>query len=94
MIKGPEAIVFDSNGSIYTGLSNGQIVRIDPNGHVEKIVQIGEEMDERVCDNLKRGYVAAPPCGRPYGLRMKPNTNELYVADSFYGIVKVDLEKS
>jgi hypothetical protein len=49
MIKGPEAIVFDSNGSIYTGLANGQIVRIDPNGHIEKIVQIGEEMDERIC---------------------------------------------
>ena len=38
--------------------------------------------------------MAVPPCGRPFGLRMKPKTNELYVADSFYGIVKVDVEKS
>ena len=33
-------------------------------------------------------------CGRPYGLRMKPGTNFLYVADSIYGIVKVDTVKS
>jgi hypothetical protein len=48
-IKGPETIVFDRNGSLYSGLSNGQIVRIDKNGQIEKIIQVGEEMDERVC---------------------------------------------
>jgi hypothetical protein len=56
-IKGPEAIVFDSNGSMYTGLSNGQIVRIDKDSSVVKIAQIGQEMDERICsDDLKKIY--------------------------------------
>jgi hypothetical protein len=48
-IKGAEAIVFSPDGSMYTGLSNGVLVRIDPDGHIEKIIQIGEEMDERIC---------------------------------------------
>jgi hypothetical protein len=48
-IKGPEAIVFSSNGSFYTGLSNGNIVRVDDESHVEKIIEIGEEKDERIC---------------------------------------------
>ena len=43
--------MFDRNGSMYSGLSNGQIVRIDKDGHIEKIVQVGEERDERVCGN-------------------------------------------
>ena len=29
-LRGPETLVFSSNGSMYTGLLNGQIVRIDP----------------------------------------------------------------
>lgn len=93
-LPGPEAIAIGPNGTIFTGLSNGLIVRIDSNKHVEKIVMIGNELDERVCDNVRKGYIAEPPCGRPFGIRFKPNTNQLYVADSFYGIVKVDVDKS
>jgi hypothetical protein len=52
-IKGPEDLVFTSNGSVITGLSNGQLVEIKPNGLIEKLMQIGNEMDERVCGNLK-----------------------------------------
>ena len=44
MIKGPESIVIDEDGSIYTGLSNGIIIRIDPDGTIEKIIQIGKEL--------------------------------------------------
>jgi hypothetical protein len=51
-IKGPEAIVFSSNGSLYTGLSNGNIVRIDNESHIEKIIEIGQEKDERICGRV------------------------------------------
>ena len=51
-IKGPEAIVFSSNGSMYTGLSNGNIVRIDNESHIEKIIEIGVEKDERICGKI------------------------------------------
>lgn len=49
--KGPETVVFTPDGSLYTGLLNGQIVRIDEENNVHKIVQIGEETDENICSN-------------------------------------------
>lgn len=52
-LKGPEAIAFDSNGSFYTGLRNGLIVRVDPNGHIEKIIRTGMEIDDRICSRKK-----------------------------------------
>jgi sugar lactone lactonase YvrE len=32
-------------------------------------------------------------CGRPLGLRLKKNSPFLYVADAYYGIIKVDISK-
>ena len=37
--------------------------------------------------------MADPACGRPFGLRMKPNTKFLYVADTFYGLVKINVDQ-
>ena len=48
-LEGPETIAIGPNGSIYTGLRNGMIVRVNNDRTVEKIVQIGDEKDERVC---------------------------------------------
>lgn len=49
-IRGPETIVFSSNGSMYTGLLNGQIVRIDPDtDEIFFITQVGHETDEKIC---------------------------------------------
>ncbi|CAF1093446.1 unnamed protein product, partial [Brachionus calyciflorus] len=90
-LKGPEAITFDKNGSLFTGLRNGLIVRVDPDGHVEKIIRTGDEVDDHICDDESKWNLAVPPCGRPFGLRMKPNSNYLYVADSFYGIIKINV---
>ena len=79
---GPETILF-VNDTMYTGLSNGQIVRVDENGNPHKIVQIGEEN----CD--EQSIHARKECGRPLGLRYK--SNFIYTADGYYGIYKVDL---
>ena len=49
-LRGPETIVFSPNGSIYSGLLNGQIVRIDPlTDEVFVVTQIGNETDIRIC---------------------------------------------
>ena len=48
-LAGPETIVFTDNGTMITGLVNGQIVSVDENGNVYKIVQIGDETDEKIC---------------------------------------------
>lgn len=38
---GPEAVAFDSQGRIYTGLEDGRIVRLDPDGtHVEVFSEV------------------------------------------------------
>ncbi len=93
-LAGPETIVFNEKGELITGLLNGQIARIDENGNVHKIVQIGDELDESICNNYGPNMHSNPKCGRPLGLRFKPGTNLLYVADSYLGLFKVDLEKS
>jgi hypothetical protein len=45
---GPETIAF-LNDNMYAGLENGQLVRIDKDGNTFKIVQIGDEIDEKRC---------------------------------------------
>ncbi len=49
-LRGPETIVFHKDGSMYTGLVNGQIVRVEPDTDiVHKVVQIGDEKDQALC---------------------------------------------
>lgn len=52
-LHGPEAIVFDKEGNIYTGLVNGQIVKIDKTfqNNIKVIAHMGEETDEKICSN-------------------------------------------
>ena len=49
-LRGPETIVFSQNGTMYTGLMNGQIVRVDPiSDTVHKIAQFGSQTNENIC---------------------------------------------
>ena len=48
-LVGPETIVFTSNGSMYTGLMNGQIVRVEPDKTFYKVAQFGDETNETIC---------------------------------------------
>jgi hypothetical protein len=54
IIKGPESIVFDKEGNIYTGVTNGKIIKIDKNDrtNIKDLVQIGEETDASICSML------------------------------------------
>ena len=51
ILKGPESIVFDKDGNMYTGLTSGKIVKIDKNNttNIKNLVQTGEETDENIC---------------------------------------------
>jgi sugar lactone lactonase YvrE len=88
-LRGPETIVFTNDGTMYTGLMNGQIVRITKTGNIEKVAQIGEETNETLCNDYGPNLHTNPRCGRPLGLRLVDKT--LYVADGFYGIFSVDI---
>jgi hypothetical protein len=93
-LAGPETIVFNEKGELFTGLLNGQIARIDENGNVHNIIRMGDETNEEICSNYGQNLISNPKCGRPLGIRFEPGTNLLYVADSYLGLFKVDLEKS
>lgn len=113
-IRGPETVVFSQNGSLYTGLLNGQVVRIDlETDDIFKVAQIGDETDLEFCstylfvnfyffiftkyilneiDNHGINIHANKSCGRPLGLRFKPDDNDiLYVADAYFGIYKLNV---
>lgn len=84
-VSGPETLEVSKDGLIYTGLSNGEVVSVDLEGNVKKIALIGDLKDESIC---KLGDFD-PQCGRPMGLRLRQNF--IYVADAYYGIVKIDI---
>ena len=88
-LRGPETIVFLSDGTLLTGLMNGQIVRVKKDGSFTKLTQIGDEKNETLCSDYGSELHAHPTCGRPLGLRLRDNW--LYVADAYYGILKVDI---
>jgi sugar lactone lactonase YvrE len=96
-LVGPETIVFNpKDGHIYTGLKNGQIVKIDQNGQIHKIAQIGTETNETICNDFyshpdHNHPQANAECGRPLGLRINSDGTTLYVADAYYGILSIDL---
>ena len=48
-------------------------------------------------DFVRKDLIAEPPCGRPFGLRLAENEiggPYLYVSDSFFGIIKINLQNS
>ena len=51
-VFGPETIAFSANGSMYSGLMNGQIVRIDQEGKVHIVARSGSRPDEK-CSKLR-----------------------------------------
>jgi len=88
-LEGPECIVEDRNMNIYTGLSNGYIVKIHPSengtvggGRVEVIFR------SEFKDAAKT--VADAKHGRPLGMRIIKDT--LYVMDAIYGMYRIDLD--
>ena len=79
---------------MYTGLLNGQIVRINTTtDEVVKVVQAGDETDEAICNDYGPNIHAHRSCGRPLGLRFSPNNpNVLYFVDAYYGLFKLDVK--
>jgi len=87
-LDGPECIVEDDNKNIYTGLSNGKIMKIHP-GHNDKI---GEGYQEVFFYSKFPGAAKTDPNaehGRPLGMRIRDN--KLFVMDAVYGLYSIDL---
>ncbi|RZC38688.1 adipocyte plasma membrane-associated protein-like, partial [Asbolus verrucosus] len=76
---GPEAFV-DYKGELYTTLHGGDVVKLTGN-HITPVVKFGKPC---------KGYHEERICGRPLGMAFDKH-GALYVADSYYGLFKVDV---
>lgn len=93
-IQGPESMAFDPQGrGPYTGVADGRILFW--NG--EKWTDFAYTSANRsgLCDPkpsplryLKNEHI----CGRPLGLRFDKKTGDLYIADAYFGLMKVGPE--
>ncbi|KAL0869064.1 hypothetical protein ABMA27_007379 [Loxostege sticticalis] len=80
-LLGPEAFQL-YKGEVYTSLATGEIVKLSPGGHVTFVTKIGQP-----CTDLKEEHI----CGRPLGFVIDEKKNQMYVADAYHGIWRVDL---
>lgn len=93
-IQGPESVTFDPLGrGPYTGLADGRIVFWDG----QKWTDFAYTSPNRseICDPkpsplsyLKNEHI----CGRPLGLRFDKKTGDLFIADAYFGLMKVGPE--
>uniref|UniRef100_A0A2P2N1F7 Strictosidine synthase conserved region domain-containing protein n=1 Tax=Rhizophora mucronata TaxID=61149 RepID=A0A2P2N1F7_RHIMU len=92
-VQGPESVAFDSLGRLYTGVADGRIVFWDG----LKWADFAHTSSNRseICDPkpsplsyLKNEHI----CGRPLGLRFHKKTGDLYIADAYFGLMKVGPE--
>ncbi|XP_031121663.1 protein STRICTOSIDINE SYNTHASE-LIKE 3-like [Ipomoea triloba] len=95
-IQGPESIAFDPQGrGPYTGVADGRVLFW--NG--EKWIDFTYTSPNRssICDPKPNptpfSYVKNEHiCGRPLGLRFEKRTGDLYIADAYFGLMKVGPE--
>ncbi|CAJ1944280.1 unnamed protein product [Sphenostylis stenocarpa] len=89
-VTGPESIAFDRNGGgPYVGVSDGRILKyVGPNSFVE-YGHSSPNRNKTVCDGLADFSEIQAECGRPLGLRFNHQTDELFVADAYFGLIKI-----
>ncbi|KAK8655226.1 hypothetical protein V6N13_107814 [Hibiscus sabdariffa] len=93
-VQGPESIAFDPLGrGPYTGVADGRVVFWD-----------GENWNDFAHTSSNRSELCNPKpspasylpnehiCGRPLGLRFDKKTGDLYIADAYFGLLKVGPE--
>jgi len=93
---GPESLTFDPQGrGPYTGVSDGRVLRYDgPELGWTTFAYTSTNRSEvcapksPVAPNLAFEHV----CGRPLGLRFNKKTGDLWIADAYFGIMKVGPE--
>ncbi|XP_044497965.1 protein STRICTOSIDINE SYNTHASE-LIKE 3-like [Mangifera indica] len=93
-VQGPESIAFDPLGrGPYTGVADGRILFWD--GVKWNDFAYTSNNRSELCDPkpspfayLKHEHI----CGRPLGLRFDKKTGDLYIADAYFGLMKVGPE--
>lgn len=82
-VPGPEHLL-QSGNSYYASLHNGNVVRIDGE-QVTFIAKFG-----KACEYPEEEHI----CGRPLGLALDTQGDNLIVADAYYGLWEVNLKNN
>ncbi|XP_061365217.1 protein STRICTOSIDINE SYNTHASE-LIKE 12-like [Gastrolobium bilobum] len=90
-LTGPESLAFDRNGGgPYVGASDGRIFKyVGPDEGFKEYAYTSPNRNNTTCDGLADFSTLQATCGRPLGLGFNHQTGELYVADAYFGLVKV-----
>ncbi|TPP64670.1 Adipocyte plasma membrane-associated protein [Fasciola gigantica] len=75
--SGPESIVY-VNGTLYTGTENGNILRIR-----DSKVEVFHDLKQSDC---------VGSCGRPLGMRLSKNGENIFIVDASSGVYSLSLE--
>lgn len=93
-VQGPESVAFDPKGrGPYTGVADGRVRFWNGEAWVDFAYTSPNRSE--ICDPkpsplsyLKNEHI----CGRPLGLRFHKKTGDLYIADAYFGLLKVGPE--
>ncbi|KAH6772990.1 strictosidine synthase-like 3 [Perilla frutescens var. frutescens] len=94
-VQGPESVAFDPMGrGPYTGVADGRIVFWDGDNWND-FAYTSSNRSGLLCglkpsplSYMKNEHI----CGRPLGLRFDKKTGDLYIADAYFGLMKVGPE--
>jgi len=89
VLNGPESMVWDEAGNLYTSVADGSIRRVDKvTGEITVYAYSVPNLSAE--DRAKCGVsvLNEPLCGRPLGLQFDSAEN-LWVADAYKGILKI-----
>ncbi|KAK2425096.1 Calcium-dependent phosphotriesterase superfamily protein [Trifolium repens] len=95
-VFGPESLEFDNMGrGPYTGLADGRVVRwMGEELGWETFAVVTSNWTEKTCvrgndSTTHKQWKHEKTCGRPLGLRFDKENGDLYIADAYYGLLKV-----
>lgn len=95
-VQGPESVAFDPQGrGPYTGIADGRVVFWD-GARWGTFATTSPRWTDELCSGPKASPMEYLPnehiCGRPLGLRFDKRNGDLYIADAYFGLLKVGPE--
>ncbi|KAK9122960.1 hypothetical protein Sjap_012562 [Stephania japonica] len=94
-VQGPESIAFDGLGrGPYTGVADGRVVFWNGRAWAD-FAYTSSNRSEELCSRkaeIMSYRENEHTCGRPLGLRFHKKTGDLYIADAYFGLMKVGPE--
>ncbi|TVU17232.1 hypothetical protein EJB05_33251, partial [Eragrostis curvula] len=92
-LRGPESVAFDGNGAgPYSGVSDGRILKWNGKAIGWTTYAYGPGYNQKTCtaSKLRPAELTERMCGRPLGLRFNLKTGDLYIADAYKGLMRVE----